>query len=107
LNELHKCVYNEAEYEALLHGMHMAKACAVTRLKIFDDSNLVSEQEMNKYDAVSDNMVAYHDLYSIMEAQFDGCEVSHIGRESNEEADNLANIGSLFLPVLPGFFGRK
>jgi ribonuclease HI len=26
---------NEAEYEALLHGMKMAKACVATRLKIF------------------------------------------------------------------------
>jgi ribonuclease HI len=32
---------NEAEYEALLHGMRMAKACAATRLKIFGDLNLV------------------------------------------------------------------
>jgi hypothetical protein len=32
---------NEAEYEALLHGMKMAKACGATRLKIFRDSNLV------------------------------------------------------------------
>jgi hypothetical protein len=28
---------NEAEYEALLHGMKMAKACGETRLKIFGD----------------------------------------------------------------------
>jgi ribonuclease HI len=32
---------NEAEYEALLHGMRLAKACGATRLKIFGDSNLV------------------------------------------------------------------
>ena len=32
---------NEAEYEVLLHGMRMAKACGATRLKIFGDSNLV------------------------------------------------------------------
>jgi ribonuclease HI len=32
---------NEAEYEALLHDMKMAKACGATRLKIFGDSNLV------------------------------------------------------------------
>jgi hypothetical protein len=32
---------NEAKYEALLHGMKMAKACGATRLKIFGDSNLV------------------------------------------------------------------
>ena len=29
---------NEAEYEALLHGMRMAKACGATRLRIFSDS---------------------------------------------------------------------
>jgi hypothetical protein len=28
----------------------------------------------------------------------------HIGRESNEEADNLANIGSKCLPIPPGVF---
>jgi ribonuclease HI len=32
---------NKVEYEALLHGMRMAKACGATRLKIFGNSNLV------------------------------------------------------------------
>jgi hypothetical protein len=50
---------NEAEHEALLHGMKMAKACGATRLKIFGDSNLVVQQVMNKCDAISDNMTAY------------------------------------------------
>jgi ribonuclease HI len=49
---------NEAEYEALLHGMKMAKACGVTRLKIFEHSNLVVQQVINKCDAISDNMTA-------------------------------------------------
>jgi ribonuclease HI len=44
---------NEAEYEALLHGMKMAKACRATRLKIFGDLNLVVQQVMNKCDAIS------------------------------------------------------
>jgi hypothetical protein len=39
-----KASNNEAEYEALLHGMKMAKACGATRLKIFRDSNLVVQQ---------------------------------------------------------------
>jgi ribonuclease HI len=38
---------SEAEYEALLHGMRMAKACGATHLKIFGDSNLVVQQVMN------------------------------------------------------------
>jgi ribonuclease HI len=36
-----KASNNEAEYEALLHGMKMAKACVGTRLRIFGDSNLM------------------------------------------------------------------
>jgi ribonuclease HI len=34
---------NEAEYEAILHGMHMAKACGATRIKIHGDSNLIAQ----------------------------------------------------------------
>jgi ribonuclease HI len=95
---------NEAEYEALLHGMKMAKACGATRLKIFGDSNLVVQQVMNRCDAISDNMMAYKKLYYYLEGTFDGCEVSHVSRASNEEADNLANIGSQCLPIPPGSF---
>jgi ribonuclease HI len=51
--------YNEAEYEALLHGMKMAKVCGATRLKIFGDLNLVVQQVMNKCDAISDNTETY------------------------------------------------
>jgi ribonuclease HI len=50
---------NEAEYEALLHEMKMAKACGATHLKIFGDSNLVVQQVMNRCDTISDNMMAY------------------------------------------------
>jgi ribonuclease HI len=79
----------EAEYKALLHGMRMAKACGATRLKIFRDSNQVVQQVMNRFDAISDNMTAYRNLYYYIEGTFDRCEVSHVSRTSNEEADNL------------------
>jgi ribonuclease HI len=85
---------NEAEYEALLHGMKMTKACGATRLKIFRDSNLIVQQVMNRCDAISDNMTTYRNLYYYLEGTFDRCKVSHVSRASNEEADNLANIGS-------------
>jgi hypothetical protein len=98
---------NEAEYEALLHGMKMAKACGATRLKIFGDSNLVVQEVMNKCDAISDNMTAYRNLYYYLEGTFDGCKVSHVSRASNEEADNLANIGSQCLPIPQGVFWEE
>jgi hypothetical protein len=77
---------NKAEYEALLHGMRMAKACHATRLRIFGDSNLMVQQVMNRCDALSDNLTAYKNLYYYyyyyMDGIFDGCEY----RTSAEQA---------------------
>jgi ribonuclease HI len=98
---------NEAEYEALLHGMEMAKACEATQLKIFGDLNLVVQQVMNKCDAISNNMTAYRNLYYYLEGTFDGCEVSHVSRASNEEADNLAISGPSAYPYRKESFGKK
>ena len=39
-----------------------------------------------------------------MEGNFEGCELRHVGRESNEEADMLANIGSRKGKVPDGVF---
>jgi hypothetical protein len=44
-------------------------------------------------------MTAYRNLYYYLEGTFDGCKVSHVSRASNEEVDNLANIGSQCLHV--------
>jgi hypothetical protein len=49
-------------------------------------------------------MTAYRNLYYYLEGTFDGCEVSHVSRASNKEADNSANIGSQCLPIPPGVF---
>ena len=58
---------NEAEYEALLHGMRMAKACGAKRLIIYGDSKLAVNQTMHECDALNDNMIAYRDLYDTLE----------------------------------------
>ena len=62
---------------------------------------------MKECDAATDNMIAYRNLYNIMEGNFDGCELRHIGRNSNEEADTLANVGSMKTKVPPGVFLEK
>jgi hypothetical protein len=95
---------NEVEYEAVLHGMHMTKACGATRIKIHGDSNLIAQQVMKQCDATYANMIVYRAMYGKLKGNFEGCKVTHIGRESNEEAENLANIGSKCLPIPPGVF---
>src|SRR4051812_44117592 len=84
--------------------MRMAKICGATRLVIYGDSNLVVQQTMNECDAHAANMIAYRALYNSLEGDFDGCELCNVGRESNEEADRLANISSTSARVPPGVF---
>jgi hypothetical protein len=95
---------NEAKYEAVLHGMRMAKACGATRIKIHGDSNLIAQQVMKDCDTTCANMIVYRAMYDKLEGNFEGCEVTHIGGESNEEADNMANIGFKCLPIPLGVF---
>jgi hypothetical protein len=59
---------------------------------------------MKECDATCINMIAYRAMYDKLEGNFEGCEVTHIDRESNKEADNLANIGSKCLPIPLGVF---
>jgi hypothetical protein len=84
--------------------MRMAKACGTTRIKIHGDSNLLAQKVMKDFDATCANMIAYCAIYDKLEGNFEGCKVTHIGRESNEEVDSLANIGSKCLPIPPGVF---
>jgi hypothetical protein len=62
---------------------------------------------MNRCDTINDNMMAYKNLYHYLEGTFDGCEVSDVSRNRNEEADNLVNIGSQCLPIPSGVFWEE
>jgi ribonuclease HI len=97
----------KAKYEVALHGMRMAKACGATRIKIHGDSNLIAQQVMKDCNTTYANMIAYPAMYDKLEGNFEGCKVTHIGRESNKEADNLANIGSKCLLISPGVFFKE
>jgi ribonuclease HI len=70
---------NEAEYEAVLHGMRMAKACGAMRIKIHGDSNLITQLVMKDCDATCANMITYYAMYDKLEGNFEGCEVTHNG----------------------------
>jgi ribonuclease HI len=47
-----------AEYEALLHGMCIAKEMGATRLRYLGDSDLVASQTSGTWDATDANMIA-------------------------------------------------
>ena len=42
---------NEAEYESLLHGLHLAISLGIKRLLVLEDSKLVAQQVNKEWDA--------------------------------------------------------
>jgi ribonuclease HI len=50
---------NEAEYEALLHGLRLAISLGIKRLLVYDNSAVVINQVNKSWDRNKENMDAY------------------------------------------------
>jgi hypothetical protein len=83
-----------AEYEALVHGLKMAKQIGIRRILCFGDSNLVVHQVSGDWDAKDANMASYRFYVQQLSGFFEGCEFHHVPRANNDEADRLSKIGS-------------
>jgi ribonuclease HI len=95
---------NVAEYEALLHGLRIATALGIRRLKVLGDSMLIINQTNMEWSCLDDNMMLYCQELRKLENNFDDLEYLHILRGKNEVADELAKLGSSRAMVLIGVF---
>jgi ribonuclease HI len=94
--------YNVAEYEALLHGLRIATALSIRRLKILRDSLLVVNQANKERSCLDDKMMLYcQELYKL-EKKIDGLKYLHILRGKNEIVDELAKLSSSWAMVSQG-----
>jgi ribonuclease HI len=85
---------NVAEYEALVHGLKMAKQIGIRRILCFGDSDLVTHQVSGDWDARDSNMASYRFYVQQLSRFFEGCKFHHVPRANNDEADRLSKIGS-------------
>jgi ribonuclease HI len=85
---------NVAEYEALIHGLKLAKEIGIWRILCFGDSDLVVHQVSGDWDAKDANMASYRFYVQQLCGFFEGCEFHHIPQVNNDEADRLSKIGS-------------
>jgi hypothetical protein len=85
---------NVAEYEALVHGLKMAKQIGIRRILCFRDSDLVTHQVSGDWDAKDANMASYRFYVQQLSRFFEGCKFHHVPRANNDEADRLSKIGS-------------
>jgi hypothetical protein len=85
---------NIAEYEALVHGLKLAKEIGIRRILCFGDSDLVVHQVSGEWDAKDANMASYRFYVQQLYGFFEGCEFHHVPRANNDKADRLSKIGS-------------
>ena len=98
------CTNNAAEYEALLHGLRVAKEMNLSRVRCFGDSELAAQQVSGTWDSKDPLMAAYIREVDIVADQFKGYQVECIDRCKNEAADALSQLGSQHKPVPPNTF---
>ncbi|WP_439025573.1 ribonuclease HI [Haloarchaeobius sp. DT45] len=82
---------NQAEYDALIRVLEAARDFGYDELEIRGDSELIVKQVRGEYDTnnptLREKRVTVRELLS----GFDSWTISHVPREINERADNLAN----------------
>ena len=98
------CTNNAAEYEALLHGLRMAKEMNFSRVRCLGDWDLVAQQVSGTWDSKDPLMVAYRQGVTNIAGHFKGYQVDHIDRWLNEAADALYCLDSWSKLVPPNVF---
>ncbi|XP_020963435.1 uncharacterized protein LOC110265035 [Arachis ipaensis] len=85
---------NQAEYEALLGGLVLAREVGATRLEVCSDSQVVTAQVNRSYQARDSLLQKYLERVKELSKQFEEVTVQHVPREKNTRADLLSKLAS-------------
>ena len=83
---------NEAEYQALIDGLNFCIDNSIKEIDVFLDSNLVVEQVNKNYKVKAENLKVLNSKVDELIQEFNFIEISHVYREENKRADQLANM---------------
>ncbi|XP_075503970.1 uncharacterized protein LOC142541298 [Primulina tabacum] len=83
---------NEAEYEAVLAGIQAE--VGASRIILYSDSQLITQQIKGVYEAKDDRMLKYLQLIKARAEVFADWGIEQIPREENGEADTLAKMAA-------------
>ncbi|XP_019254986.1 PREDICTED: uncharacterized protein LOC109233554 [Nicotiana attenuata] len=89
-----KLTNNEAEYEAMIAGLELARGLGAESIEAKCDSLLVVSQVNESYEARENRMQRYLDKTQVTLHRFKEWTLVHVPREQNSEGDALANLGS-------------
>ena len=100
-----ECTNNQAEYEALVIGLGVLHELRAPRVFVLGDSELVINQLNGTFRCMSCTLAPYHMVASYLAESFDGITFSHVSRDRNTIADELAQLAS-GAQLLGGEVGR-
>jgi ribonuclease HI len=89
---LGQCTNNEAEYRALLFGLTKCREFGRGRLKVHLDSELIVKQIRGEYRVKHQNLKPLFKEAMQKLSDFASFRVTHVRREKNSRADELANL---------------
>jgi ribonuclease HI len=92
------CTNNEAEYEALIQGMILAREMKIEHLIVTGDSELIINQVTQKYNIKKERLKLYFKRVNELMEAFCSFNISFIPRDKNQKADSLALAASLSNP---------
>ncbi|XP_072054800.1 uncharacterized protein [Arachis hypogaea] len=85
---------NQAEYEALLGGLTLAREVGVTRLEVCSDSQVVTSHVNRSYQARDSLLQKYLEKVKELSSQFEEITIQHVSREKNIRVDLLSKLTS-------------
>jgi len=89
-----KASNNQAEYEALIAVMLLAKEMGAKGLLAKSGSLLVTDQVTGEYQAKDPQMAAYLEYVQVLKDSFEVFELVHIPKKQNARADLLRKLAS-------------
>jgi len=82
---------NQAEYQALIRGLEVAQQYGYDEIEIRGDSELIVKQVKGAWNTndpeLREHRIEVHELL----VEFDEYSITHVPRETNDRADELAN----------------
>lgn len=85
---------NEAEYEALVSGLKMAKHLGAETVQVYNDSQLIVNQIKDQYSLKDPRMEKYYDKVWELIREIGTVEIEWVGLERNAHADALASLAT-------------
>ncbi|XP_074326655.1 uncharacterized protein LOC141664597 [Apium graveolens] len=87
-----KATNNQAEYEALLSGLRLAKSLGVRNLTIYSDSQIVVRQTNGEYVTKDPKLARYQEMVRTILETIPNSTILQINREENAKADELSKL---------------